>query len=46
MATLDFKNKQVKFSEPYYTTDDKEKDFEYFKSFFSSDMAKKTNQFI
>ncbi|MDG1529205.1 MAG: 1-acyl-sn-glycerol-3-phosphate acyltransferase [Polaribacter sp.] len=35
MATLDFKNKQVKFSEPYYTTDDKEKDFEYFKSFFS-----------
>jgi 1-acyl-sn-glycerol-3-phosphate acyltransferase len=45
MATLDFKNKQVKFSEPYYTTDDKEKDFEYFKSFFSSDMAKKTDQF-
>jgi 1-acyl-sn-glycerol-3-phosphate acyltransferase len=45
MATLDFKNKQVKFSGPYYTTDDKEKDFEYFKSFFSSDMAKKTDQF-
>jgi 1-acyl-sn-glycerol-3-phosphate acyltransferase len=45
MATLDFKNKQVKFSDPYYTTDNKEKDFEYFKSFFSSDMAKKTDQF-
>ena len=34
MATLDFGNKQMKISEPYYTTDDKEKDFEYFASFF------------
>lgn len=34
MATLDFANKQIKISEPYYTTDSKEKDFEYFHSFF------------
>lgn len=34
MATLDFENKQVKISEPYYTTDDKDKDFEYFHSFY------------
>jgi 1-acyl-sn-glycerol-3-phosphate acyltransferase len=45
MATLDFKNKQVKFSEPYYTTDDKEKDFEYFQSFFTPEMAKKPAQY-
>jgi len=45
MATLDFGNKQVKFSEPYYTTDDKEKDFNYFKSFFTSEMAKKPAQY-
>lgn len=45
MATLDFKNKQVKFSEPYYTTDDKEKDFEYFQSFFTSEMAKNPAQY-
>ncbi|MGJ8743220.1 1-acyl-sn-glycerol-3-phosphate acyltransferase [Polaribacter sp.] len=34
MATLDFENKKVKISEPYYTTDNKEKDFEFFRSFF------------
>ena len=34
MATLDFENKQVKVSAPYKTTDDKEKDFEHFHSFF------------
>ncbi|WP_347174305.1 1-acyl-sn-glycerol-3-phosphate acyltransferase [Polaribacter uvawellassae] len=45
MATLDYKNKQVKISEPYYTTDDKEKDFKYFQSFFSPDMAKKPKQY-
>ncbi|MFT5761513.1 MAG: 1-acyl-sn-glycerol-3-phosphate acyltransferase [Polaribacter sp.] len=45
MATLDFKKKQVKISEPYYTTDDKEKDFKYFQSFFSLDMAKKPKQY-
>lgn len=34
MATLDFKNKQVKISEPFYPTDDKDKDFEHFYSFY------------
>ena len=34
MATLDFDNKQIKFSEPYDTTDDKEKDFNHFDNFF------------
>ncbi len=36
MATLDFENKQVKVSEPYYTTDDKEKDFAHFHSYYKS----------
>ena len=34
MATLDFEHKQIKFSKPYETTNNKEKDFEYFYSFF------------
>lgn len=34
MATLDFENKQVKISEPYEITNDMEKDFEHFHSFF------------
>ena len=34
MATLDFEFKQIKFSEPYYTTNSKEKEFEYFHTFF------------
>ena len=34
MATLDFENKQIKFSEPYDITDDKEKDFKHFHNFF------------
>lgn len=45
MATLDFGKKQVKISEPYYTTDNKDKDFEYFHSFFNSNMAKKPAQY-
>ncbi len=45
MATLDYKNKQVKISEPYYITEDIEKDFAYFQSFFSPDMAKKPKQY-
>lgn len=45
VATLDFGKKQVKISEPYYTTDNKEKDFDYFHSFFSPTMAKKSAQF-
>jgi len=40
MATLDFGRKEVKISEPYYLTDNKEKDFEYFKSFFKGVTAK------
>jgi len=34
MATLDFENKKVKISKPYYTTDNKEKDFELYHHFF------------
>ncbi|MEN8965378.1 MAG: acyltransferase, partial [Polaribacter sp.] len=34
MATLDFENKKVKISKPYYTTDNKEKDFELYHQFF------------
>ena len=34
MATLDFENKQVKVSDPYQPTEDKEKDFAHFHSFF------------
>jgi len=34
MATLDFENKQIKFSEPYDTTNGKEKDFKHFHAFF------------
>ena len=36
MATLDFEKKQVKFSEPYYTKDNKEKDFKVFHTFFKN----------
>jgi hypothetical protein len=34
MGTLDFENKQVKISEPYYLTDNIENDFKHFYSFF------------
>ena len=34
MATLHFENKQIKFSDPYDTTDNKEKDFKHFHNFF------------
>lgn len=34
MFTLDFENKQNKFSKPFYPTDDKEADFKFMKSFF------------
>ncbi|WP_439129805.1 1-acyl-sn-glycerol-3-phosphate acyltransferase [Polaribacter sp.] len=36
MATLDFENKKVKISEPYYTTDNFEEDFKYFKHFYKN----------
>lgn len=45
MATLDFGKKEVKISEPYYTTDNKDTDFEHFYSFFDKNMAKKPEQF-
>jgi len=45
MATLDFGKKQVKISEPYYPTDDIQKDFEYFKSFYIGVLGKKPEQF-
>lgn len=34
MCTLDFGNKQAKISEPYYLTDDMEKDFSFFHKYF------------
>ena len=34
MATLDFENKTIKISEPYYLTENKEKDFEFFRAFY------------
>ena len=34
MATLDFGKKQIKISNPYYTTDDKDKDIEFLRNFF------------
>ncbi len=34
MFTFDFENKQVKLSEPYYTTDDMKKDFNHFYDFY------------
>lgn len=45
MATLDFGKKQIKISEPFYTTDDKEKDFEYFHSFYEGVEGKKPELF-
>ena len=34
MATLDFENKKLKISAPYYTTDSKEADFKHLKGFY------------
>lgn len=34
MATLDFENKKIKISEPFYTTEDKEKDIAFLRGFF------------
>lgn len=36
MATLDFENKKLKISEPYYITGDLEKDFEHFNLFYKN----------
>lgn len=34
MFTLDFENKENRFSEPFYPTDDKEADFKFMRKFF------------
>lgn len=34
MATLDFEHKKIKISEPFYTTDNKEKDMAFLRGFF------------
>ncbi len=34
MATLDFENKKIKISDPYYTTSDKEKDISFLRGFY------------
>lgn len=40
MFTLDFKNKQNHFSEPFYPTDDIEADFDFIKKFYSGVVGK------
>lgn len=41
MATLDFKRKEIKISEPFYPTDDMEADFKYFHEYFDGVEGKK-----
>ena len=45
MATLDFGNKNIKVSEPYYPTDNQEKDFKVFHSFYEGIQGKNPDQF-
>ena len=45
MATLDFGKKQVKVSDPYLPTDDMEKDFAYFHSFYEGVQGKNPELF-
>ena len=45
MATLDFEHKCIKISEPYYTTDNKEKDFNVFYSFYKNVKGKNPELF-
>ena len=45
MATLNFGLKEVKISAPYYTTDNQEKDFQFFHSFFDGVEGKYPDQF-
>jgi 1-acyl-sn-glycerol-3-phosphate acyltransferase len=40
MFTLDFGKKENKISEPFYTTDDKEADFKFMRSFFKDAVGK------
>ena len=41
MATLDFGNKYIKVSEPFYPTRNKDKDFEFMRGFFKNVKGKK-----
>ncbi len=41
MATLDFENKQIKISDPYYITNNMEADFNYFYAYFRGVKGKK-----
>ena len=40
MATLDFKKKEVKISEPYYLTDNMEEDFNFFHKYYEGAQGK------
>lgn len=40
MATMNFKDKEVKISDPYYTTDDKDKDFNFFYAYYKGVVGK------
>jgi len=40
MFTLDFKNKENKFSEPFYPTDDVEADFKFMRKFYEGVVGK------
>ncbi len=44
MVAFDFGHKQIKISEPYYTTNDMEKDLKSYKNFFKNVKGKKPNQ--
>ncbi len=41
MATLDFENKQIRISDPYYLTENKETDFDLFYNYFNGIKGKK-----
>ncbi len=45
MATLDFEKKKIKISEAYYTTDNMEKDFKFFHSFYENVKGKNPDLF-
>jgi len=40
MFTLDYRNKENRFSEPFYPTDDKEADFKFMRSYFDGVIGK------
>lgn len=45
MATLDFKNKEVKMSEPFYPTDNMEDDFKFIQNFYVGVLGKKPENY-